>query len=71
MYGIATAAKAKGVPVIGISGSLGTDLDGLYHCGVTALFSICNRPMPLSDALANASSLIANQTENVLRTLAI
>ena len=71
MYGIATAAKAKGVPVIGISGSLGTDLDGLYRCGVTALFSICNRPMPLSDALSNASTLIANQTENVMRTLAI
>ena len=67
MFGIASAAKTQSVPVIGISGSLGTDLNALYTCGVTALFSICNRPMPLSEALKNASELITNQTENVLR----
>lgn len=71
MYGIATAAKANNVPVIGISGSLGMDLDALYQCGVTALFSICNRPMPLSEALENASDLIAAQTENVLRCFSV
>lgn len=71
IYGIATAAKAKSVPVIGISGSLGKDFDRLYQCGVTALFSICNRPMPLDVALSDAPTLIAAQTENVLRTLAI
>lgn len=71
MFGIATAAKAAHVPVIGISGSLGSELNGLFSCGVTALFSICNRPMPLSDALENAAELIANQTENVLRCFSI
>lgn len=71
MYGIATVAKTENVPVIGISGSLGSDLEGLYASGVTALFSICNHPMPLSEALENASDLITAQTENVLRCFSV
>ncbi|MBQ1935229.1 MAG: glycerate kinase [Clostridia bacterium] len=71
MYGIAVAAKTQNVPVIGISGSLGNDLEGLYACGVTALFSICNHPMPLSEALEHAASLITAQTENVLRCFSV
>lgn len=67
MQGVAEAAKLLQVPVIGISGSLGKNLDLLYRHGVTALFSICNRPMPLKDAITDASELIARQTENVLR----
>ncbi len=57
MQGIGEHAKAKDIPVVGLSGSLGEGaLDILGH-GVTSLMTTVNAPMALSDAMANAEKL--------------
>ncbi len=65
--GVAQRAKRAGVPVIALAGSVGEGADRLRTEGITALFSICPRPMSLEEAMENAPDLITRTTANVLR----
>lgn len=67
--GIAKMAKKHGVPVIVITGKIGKDIDPIYNIGVSAIHSIINQPMELSDALKNADVLITSCAENIMRTI--
>ncbi len=68
-FGIAAIAEKYGKPVICISGSLGNGHEKLYEKGITALFSIVNRPMPLEDAIINGADLLEKVAENILSTI--
>ena len=58
LTGIGAKARAAGVPVVGLAGSLGEDVGDYRNAGLTSLVSIVPRPMSLSDAMANAHHLV-------------
>ncbi|ADL07418.1 glycerate kinase [Thermosediminibacter oceani] len=66
-FGIGQVAKRFNKPVICISGSLGEDYEQLYDAGITALFSIINRPMTLEEAMERGEELLEKVSENVFR----
>ena len=57
MQGVGLHAKAKGIPVLGLSGSLGKNAMDICSCGVSSLMTTVNAPMPLSEALERAEEL--------------
>ena len=67
--GVAKLADDRGIPVVGISGSLGSDYQKVHEHGIDAAFAITNRPMTLDEASANVAVLITDSTEQVMRTL--
>lgn len=56
--GVARRASARGVPTIALVGSLNTSDQLLHDAGMQAVFPIMTRPMPLADALRDASALL-------------
>ena len=66
--GIAQACRAAGVPCVAIGGGIGPGAEALLSEGVTGIFSIVNRPMPLEEALERAAPLLTAATTSVLRT---
>lgn len=54
MQGVGLHAKAKGVPVIGLCGSLSDGAEELLNCGVTKLFALSDSADSIEDAIANA-----------------
>ena len=64
--GVARLCKELAVPCIGIGGAVEADLAQARAEGLTALFSICDRPMELAQAIAEAPALLARAGENVL-----
>ena len=57
MQGIGMRAKAKGIPVLGLSGSLGQHSLDICDYGVSSLMTTVNAPMSLEEALDNAKEL--------------
>ena len=57
MQGVGMHAKAKGIPVLGLSGSLGKNAMDICSCGVSSLMTTVNAPMTLSEALERAEEL--------------
>ena len=66
-FGVAQMAKKNNIPVIAISGSLGENYKSLYEKGFDGLFSLINRPMTLDEAIKNASVLVEESAENIIR----
>lgn len=66
-FGVAQVAKKYGKPVICISGSLGKGYEKLFDAGITALFSIVNKPMTLEEAMERGGELLEKVTENIFR----
>ncbi|HBE77040.1 MAG TPA: glycerate kinase [Firmicutes bacterium] len=69
-FGIGQVAQKWGKPVLCISGTLGSGYEKLYDVGVTALFSIVNKPMALEEAITRGEELLAQETENIFRLIA-
>ncbi|MFB5188797.1 glycerate kinase [Alicyclobacillus fastidiosus] len=67
VMGIATRAKAVGVPVFCLSGNISREATALYEHGVTALFSITQGPMSLADAMKSTGALLARSGESAVR----
>ncbi len=57
MQGIGLRARAKGIPVLGLSGSLGKDAMNICEYGISSLMTTVNAPMTLEEAIDNAESL--------------
>ncbi|MCD4769638.1 MAG: glycerate kinase [Bacteroidales bacterium] len=66
-FGVAQIAKRYNKPVICLAGSVGDGAEVLYSKGISGIFSIINRPMPLEEAIANASLLLEETAERVMR----
>ncbi len=62
-------ARALGIPVIALAGSLGEGAEINLAHGISAFETIATRPMPLADAMAQAESLLAEAAARVLGTL--
>lgn len=67
--GVANLAHPLGIPVIGISGSLGERFTDVHDHGISAAHSITNRPMTLEYASQNAAALISDATEQAIRLM--
>jgi glycerate kinase len=67
--GVAQVAKAAGVPVVVIAGSIGEGIEGLYALGVTSVFTLVPGPVSLEEAMKHGQAMIANTAEQVVRLL--
>jgi len=65
--GVATIARHAGVPVVAIAGSLGKDYQALYAAGIHAAFSLVAGPCTLKDACEQASSLLEERAQDIMR----
>ncbi len=65
--GVATIARHAGVPVVAIAGSLGKDYQALYAAGIHAAFSIVSGPCTLQDACEQASILLEERAQDIMR----
>lgn len=65
--GVASLCKKYKVPLICFGGRIASDLDSLYKAGVSAVFSICDRPKSLDEALKDGSFCLENTVYNVIK----
>lgn len=66
--GVAKMAARYQLPVIALCGGRDESSRELYQRHVTAIWSICPRPMTLKEAMTDCENLLADAAENVLRT---
>jgi len=69
IWGVSHAAKPYNIPVIALAGSLGSGIQEVIDMGVQAVVPICPGPMTLEDAMHNASILLSDTAERVIRLL--
>ncbi len=67
--GVAAVAKRYGKPVIGIAGSLSSDVSVVHEYGIDAVFSVVNRVGTLEEALTQAAANIRAISRNIAATL--
>lgn len=67
--GIASRAKAKGVPVAAIAGTLGAGHEAVYSCGIDCAIGIAPGPMPLEEAMVRAEELIEKAASRLARAV--
>ena len=65
--GVAHRARALGVPVVVVAGSVLPSAEILHREGVTAYFSILNQPMGLEDAMKHGAELVEYQVAEIVR----
>ncbi|MCI6151683.1 glycerate kinase [Fusobacterium perfoetens] len=70
-YGVAKLSQKYNIPVIGIAGSVGKDIDILYKCGFTSIFSILPRVETLDEAIKNGKANMEYIGENIGRLISI
>ncbi|WP_136041034.1 MULTISPECIES: glycerate kinase family protein [unclassified Microbacterium] len=64
---IAMRARAAGVPVLGIAGSLGVGAPTVHDIGIGAIASIITVPMPLEQAVEQGEGLLRDAAERCMR----
>ncbi len=69
--GVASVAKRRGKPVIGIAGCLGSEAEAVFDHGIDAVFSVLSRSCSLSEAFAEAGDNLRVTARNVAATLRI
>ncbi len=67
--GVAQRALKQGVPVIGVVGAIGEDINDVYSKGITALFSINQVPMAFEEAKHHAKYNLSITMDNIMRTI--
>ncbi|MDR1070130.1 MAG: glycerate kinase [Gracilibacteraceae bacterium] len=67
--GVAARAKAQGKPALAIVGAVAPGAEVLYDEGLTAIIPICDRPMTLEEAIADAARLVQGAAERAFRLL--
>jgi glycerate 2-kinase len=65
--GVAERAKRQNVPCIAIAGSVKPNLGSCHSVGISAAFSLCQSPVELQDAMANAPAYITAVAEQAVR----
>lgn len=65
--GVARYARAQGIPVIAIAGSLGEGYEALYEAGITAAFSLTPGPLTLAQACDDAAGYLRQRAGDCLR----
>ena len=68
--GVARLAKARGIPVVAIAGSLGERHREVHDHGIDAVLAITSRPMTLEEASAQVEELVTDAAEQATRMMA-
>ncbi|MEI6860440.1 MAG: glycerate kinase [Shewanella sp.] len=63
--GVTRVANSQGIPVIAIAGCVSDDANILLEHGISAIFSITPRALPLEQALANAKHNLFTTSQNI------
>lgn len=66
---IAARARAAGVPVLGIAGSLGSGAPDVHDIGIDAIASILTVPMELAQAVEHGDALLRDAAERCMRMI--
>lgn len=66
---IALRARASGVPVLGIAGSLGSGAPDVHEIGIDAIASILTVPMELAQAVEQGEALLRDAAERCMRMI--
>ena len=69
MSGIGAHAKAKGIPVVGLCGSLGKGAMDIEKFGIESLMTTVNAPMTLDQAIENAERLYYEAAVRMFRLI--
>ena len=69
--GVAQIAKRYHKPVIGIAGSLATDVTVVHEKGIDAVFSVLRRVGSINDALSLAAENLRSTSRNIAATVKI
>jgi glycerate kinase len=67
--GVVSEARKQHVPVIVVAGQIESGVEMLYDSGVTSMFSICEGPVTLEEALQHAGPLVENCMERIMRVI--
>ena len=67
--GVARRAKARGIPVIVMAGSLGIGYQEVYQHGIDAVVPILVRPMNFEESISRTYELMRSATERTMRLL--
>jgi len=71
LTGVARLAQKHEVPVIALGGAISGELDELFELGVSAVVGITSSPMDEQQAMSQASQLVQDATEQVIRLLLV
>ena len=69
--GVAKLAKAHGIPVIAIAGSISNGAEDVHKSGIDAIIDIVPAPMPLESAVENAFDLTVEAATRAARFISI
>lgn len=69
LWGLAGLAQKYGIPVIALTGSIGTGIEVLYKNGFTGIFAIADRPMTLEQSMLQSSSLLESAARRIFLLL--
>ena len=67
--GVARRAKARGIPVIAMAGSLGVGYEEVYQNGIDAVVPIPDRAMSFQDSISRTYELLRKASERTMRLL--
>ena len=67
MQGVGEHAQKKGIPCVGLSGSLGPGAEQIFEHGIVSLMTTVNAPMTLNEAIENAEDLYYNAAIRMFR----
>lgn len=67
--GVSKRCKEAGVPVIAFVGARGKGAESVYEQGINAIISIVDKPMQLSEAIANVNELLYNAAKNAMELI--
>ncbi len=67
IHGVAMEAAKQKIPVVALAGAVEPDAEVLHDMGVTALFSIIEKPCSLEYAMAHAAELLQRATERIVK----
>lgn len=68
---VGRSARARGIPVIALAGTIGKGCADNFQHGIDAFASIVKRPCSLEDALANAHKLLLRAAEDAVRMVRV
>ena len=71
LQGVGEHAKKQGVPVVALSGSLGTGAEKVYDHGIDALMTSVHSPISPEEAMGNAEELYLSAALRMFRMIKV